>query len=119
MISRIDAIIRSLRQFTRRRTGNITPCRDLAQMFSAARELLAMRHRSLQATLVLPQGTAATVSGDEVRTQQVLVNVPNALDVCGASSAVITVNWQMQGKTLNVFIGDNGLAGLRHCCLRY
>ena len=66
-----------------------------------------MRHRSLQATLVLPQGTA-TVSGDEVRTQQVLVNVlANALDVCG-QGAVITVNWQMQGKTLNVFIGDNG-----------
>ena len=39
-----------------------------------------MRQRSLQATLVLPQGTA-TVSGDEVRTQQVLVNVlANALD---------------------------------------
>lgn len=119
VISRIDAIIRSLRQFTRRaelETSLHTV--DLAQMFSAAWELLAMRHRPLQATLVLPQGTA-TVSGDEVRTQQVLVNVlANALDVCG-QGAVITVNWQMQGKTLNVFIGDNGRAGLRHCCLRY
>lgn len=108
VISRIDAIIRSLRQFTRRAELETSlHAVDLAQMFSAAWELLAMRHRSLQATLVLPQGTA-TVSGDEVRTQQVLVNVlANALDVCG-QGAVITVNWQMQGKTLNVFIGDNG-----------
>lgn len=119
VIGRIDAIIRSLRQFTRRAELEISlHSVDLAQMFSAAWELLAMRHRPLQATLVLPQGTA-TVSGDEVRTQQVLVNVlANALDVCG-QGAVITVNWQMQGKTLNVFIGDNGRAGLRHCCLRY
>lgn len=98
VISRIDAIIRSLRQFTRRAELETSlHAVDLAQMFSAAWELLAMRHRSLQATLVLPQGTA-TVSGDEVRTQQVLVNVlANALDVCG-QGAVITVNWQMQGK---------------------
>lgn len=84
VIGRIDAIIRSLRQFTRRAELEISlHSVDLAQMFSAAWELLAMRHRPLQATLVLPQGTA-TVSGDEVRTQQVLVNVlANALDVCG------------------------------------
>ncbi len=117
VISRIDAIIRSLRQFTRRAELETSlHAVDLAQMFSAAWELLAMRHRSLQATLVLPQGTA-TVSGDEVRTQQVLVNVlANALDVCG-QGAVITVNWQMQGKTLNVFIGDNG-PGWPECVFR-
>lgn len=98
VIGRIDAIIRSLRQFTRRAELEISlHSVDLAQMFSAAWELLAMRHRPLQATLVLPQGTA-TVSGDEVRTQQVLVNVlANALDVCG-QGAVITVNWQMRVK---------------------
>ncbi|EFM5051021.1 TPA: sensor histidine kinase, partial [Escherichia coli] len=63
VISRIDAIIRSLRQFTRRAELETSlHAVDLAQMFSAAWELLAMRHRSLQATLVLPQGTA-TVSG--------------------------------------------------------
>ncbi|ENF3631854.1 sensor histidine kinase, partial [Escherichia coli] len=68
VIGRIDAIIRSLRQFTRRAELEISlHSVDLAQMFSAAWELLAMRHRPLQATLVLPQGTA-TVSGDEVRT---------------------------------------------------
>lgn len=96
---RIDAIIRSLRQFTRRAELETSlHAVDLAQMFSAAWELLAMRHRPLHATLVLPQGTA-TVSGDEVRTQQVLVNVlANALDVCG-QGAVITVNWQKWWST--------------------
>ncbi|HBE5118608.1 TPA: sensor histidine kinase, partial [Escherichia coli] len=54
VISRIDAIIRSLRQFTRRAELETSlHAVDLAQMFSAAWELLAMRHRSLQATLVL------------------------------------------------------------------
>ena len=56
MISRIDAIIRSLRQFTRRAELEISlHAVDLAKMFSAAQELLSMRHRPLQTTLVLPQ----------------------------------------------------------------
>lgn len=54
------------------------------------------------------------------RTQQVLVNVlANALDVCVGKALSLPLTGQMQGKTLNVFIGDNGPAGLRHCCLRY
>ncbi len=59
VIDRINVIIRSLRQFTRRAEPETPPhAIDLAQMFSADWKLLAMRHRPMQATLALPQGTA-------------------------------------------------------------
>ncbi|ENK8309487.1 two-component system sensor histidine kinase PgtB [Salmonella enterica] len=108
LINRIDAIIRSLRQFTRRAELE-TPLYpvDLRQTFVAAWELLAMRHQSRQGALSLPTDTV-WVSGDEVRIQQVLVNVlANALDAC-SHDAVIAVTWQTQGEALEVYIADNG-----------
>ncbi len=108
LIHRIDAIIRSLRQFTRRAEPE-TPLQavDLRQTFIAAWELLAMRHRPQQGTLSLPDG-AMLVRGDEVRIQQVLVNVlANALDAC-PGGAKIRVSWRPQGDTLEVLIADNG-----------
>ena len=53
LINRIDAIIRSLRQFTRRAELE-TPLHpvDLRQTFTVAWELLAMRHKPQQGTLV-------------------------------------------------------------------
>ncbi len=55
LINRIDAIIRSLRQFTRRAELE-TPLHpvDLRQTFTVAWELLAMRHKPQQGTLVIP-----------------------------------------------------------------
>lgn len=48
------------------------------------------------------------VAGDEVRIQQVLVNVlANALDACPVA-AKIEVHWQTEGSRLCVFISDNG-----------
>lgn len=108
LINRIDAIIRSLRQFTRRAELE-TPLYpvDLRQTFVAAWELLAMRHQSRQGALSLPTDTV-WVSGDEVRIQQVLVNVlANALDAC-SHDAAIAVTWQTQGEALEVYIADNG-----------
>ncbi len=98
LINRIDAIIRSLRQFTRRAELE-TPLYpvDLRQTFVAAWELLAMRHQSRQGALSLPTDTV-WVSGDEVRIQQVLVNVlANALDAC-SHDAAIAVTWQTQER---------------------
>ena len=108
LITRIDAIIRSLRQFARRaEPGAPLHPVDLRQTFSAAWELLAMRHKPQQGRLTLPQETV-WVLGDEVRIQQVLVNVlANALDACPAT-AEIEVSWRAQGKTLCVLIADNG-----------
>jgi two-component system phosphoglycerate transport system sensor histidine kinase PgtB len=58
LINRIDAIIRSLRQFTRRAELE-TPLHpvDLRQTFTVAWELLAMRHKPQQGTLVIPDDT--------------------------------------------------------------
>ncbi len=108
LIKRIDAIIRSLRQFTRRAELEmpVHPV-DLRQTFTSAWELLAMRHKPQLGALILPQETL-WVSGDEVRVQQVLVNVlANALDAC-PNAARIVVNWQREGRTLCVLISDNG-----------
>lgn len=66
-----------------------------------------MRHQSRQGALSLPTDTV-WVSGDEVRIQQVLVNVlANALDAC-SHDAAIAVTWQTQGEALEVYIADNG-----------
>ena len=108
LINRIDAIIRSLRQFTRRAELE-TPLHpvDLRQTFTVAWELLAMRHKPQQGTLVIPDDTV-WILGDEVRVHQVLVNVlSNALDAC-PHAAQITVSWQIQGGRLCVLIADNG-----------
>lgn len=108
LITRIDAIIRSLRQFARRAEPG-TPLHpvDLRQTFNAAWELLSMRHKPQQGTLTLPD-RSVWVAGDEVRIQQVLVNIlANALDACPVA-AKIEVHWQTEGSRLCVFISDNG-----------
>ncbi len=108
LVSRIGAIIRSLRQFTRRADQDIAlqPV-DLTQAFHAAWELLAMRHKPQHAAMMLPEGRA-WVCGEDVRLQQVLVNIlANALDAC-PGGAEITVSWQSEGDTLCVLIADNG-----------
>lgn len=108
LINRIDAIIRSLRQFTRRAELE-TPLHpvDLRQTFTVAWELLAMRHKPQQGTLEIPDETV-WIRGDEVRVHQVLVNLlSNALDAC-PNAAKITVSWQIYGDTLCVLIADNG-----------
>ncbi|BBV29898.1 Phosphoglycerate transport system sensor protein pgtB [Citrobacter werkmanii] len=107
LINRIDAIIRSLRQFARRaEPGAPLHPVDLRQTFTAAWELLAMRHKQ-QGTLTLP-AHSVWVAGDEVRIQQVLVNIlANALDACPAA-AEIEVHWQAEGHRLCVLVCDNG-----------
>ncbi|WP_300005793.1 two-component system sensor histidine kinase PgtB [uncultured Cedecea sp.] len=108
LVIRIDTIIRSLRQFARRAEPGVPlhPV-ELRQTFSAAWELLAMRHKPQEAKLTLPAQNV-WVAGDEVRIQQVLVNLlANALDACPAAAA-IEVHWQAEGDRLYVFVSDNG-----------
>lgn len=108
LIGRIDAIIRNLRQFTRRPEVDApaSPV-DLRHAFIAAWELLSLRHKPLRGSLHLPLG-AAQVLGDEVRILQVLVNLlTNALDAAqGAPS--ITVAWGQSAEGWTVTITDNG-----------
>ena len=66
-----------------------------------------MRHKPQQGTLSLPV-ERVWVTGDEVRIQQVLVNIlANALDACPVA-AKIDVHWQVEGSTVCVFVSDNG-----------
>lgn len=108
LIKRIDAIIRSLRQFTRRAELELPlHAVDLRQAFTAAWELLAMRHKPQQGVLILPEETY-WVRGDDVRVQQVLVNLlTNALDA-HPNGVNVEVSWQTQADTLCVLVADNG-----------
>lgn len=108
LIGRIDAIIRNLRQFSRRAEAD-TPARavSLRQAFVAAWELLALRHKPLCGVLNLPPDEPR-VLGDEVRIQQVLVNVlTNALDAA-QTAPCISVAWERTAEVWTVMIADNG-----------
>ncbi|MEX2978410.1 ATP-binding protein [Serratia fonticola] len=108
LIGRMDAIIRMLRQFTRR-TEQDSPSQpvDLRQSLLAAWELLALRHQPLQGELRLPEG-APNVLGDEVRIQQVLVNLmSNALDAC-QERPLLQISWQRQASGWQIMLWDNG-----------
>ncbi|UAN44549.1 HAMP domain-containing protein [Serratia sp. JSRIV001] len=108
LIGRMDAIIRMLRQFTRR-TEQDSPSQpvDLRQSLIAAWELLALRHQPLRGELRLPDG-APNVLGDEVRIQQVLVNLmSNALDAC-QERPLLQISWQRQASGWQVLLWDNG-----------
>lgn len=108
LIARIDAIIRTLRSFTRRAEVNI-PAQPvpLRQVFTSAWELLSLRHRPQKGKLFLPAGDPI-VTGDDVRLQQVFVNLlTNALD-SRQSEPHITVFWQEQHNGWQVMIEDNG-----------
>lgn len=108
LIGRMDAIIRMLRQFTRR-TEQDSPSQpvDLRQSLLAAWELLALRHQPLQGELRLAEG-APYVLGDEVRIQQVLVNLmSNALDAC-LERPQLQVSWQRCATGWQLMLWDNG-----------
>ena len=108
LIGRIDAIIRNLRQFSRRSEAD-TPASavSLRQAFVAAWELLALRHKPLCGVLNLPPDEPQ-VLGDEVRIQQVLVNVlTNALDAA-QTAPCISVAWERTAEGWTVMIADNG-----------
>ncbi|MGU3528406.1 ATP-binding protein [Raoultella planticola] len=108
LIGRIDAIIRNLRQFSRRSEAD-TPASavSLRQAFVAAWELLALRHKPLCGVLNLPPDEPQ-VLGDEVRIQQVLVNVlTNALDAA-QTAPYISVAWERTAEGWTVMIADNG-----------
>lgn len=108
LIGRIDAIIRSLRQFSRRADQHAAlRALPLRPAILAAWELLASRHKPQRGQLLLPDD-GPQILADEVRLQQVLVNIlSNALDAC-PDAPCIRIHWQQQGAQWQVLIEDNG-----------
>ncbi|MDX5628076.1 MULTISPECIES: ATP-binding protein [unclassified Brenneria] len=109
LLQRIDGIIRHLRQFSRRSDSD-TPLGpiDLHQDILSSWELLALRHRPLNAQLILPEKLDRVI-GETIRVQQILVNLlTNALEAVTETTPRITINQITQGDESLLLIEDNG-----------
>lgn len=109
LIERMDNIIKRLRYFARRSDGDqLIGKLDLQQVIESSWELLALRHRPLKAELVYPE-PIATVYGDDVRIQQVLVNIfTNALEATADRPPHIVIEQEEREDSLILYISDNG-----------
>ena len=109
LIERMDNIIKRLRYFARRSDGEqLLGSIDLLQVIESSWELLALRHRPLKAELIYPQ-PISPVYGDDVRVQQVLVNIfTNALEAANGQPPRIVIEQQEQQESLILSISDNG-----------
>lgn len=109
LIERMDNIIKRLRYFARRSDGEqLLGSIDLLQVIESSWELLALRHRPLKAELIYPQ-PISPVYGDDVRVQQVLVNIfTNALEAANGQPPRIIIEQQQQQESLILSISDNG-----------
>ncbi|PHI29295.1 two-component system sensor histidine kinase PgtB [Budvicia aquatica] len=109
LIERMDNIIKRLRYFARRSDGEqLLGSIDLLQVIESSWELLALRHRPLKAELIYPQ-PISPVYGDDVRVQQVLVNIfTNALEAANGQPPRIIIEQQEQQESLILSISDNG-----------
>ena len=108
LVTRIDGIIRSLRQFARRR-DDLADLQsiDLKQSIKDAWELLALQYKTRKVTLNQPE-KIPFVQGDAIGIQQVLVNLlANALDASPAES-VITIEYGESANDVTLSISDNG-----------
>ncbi|MGF7409161.1 two-component system sensor histidine kinase PgtB [Providencia alcalifaciens] len=108
LVARMDGIVRSLRQFARKRDDNeqLQPI-SLRQSIQSAWDVLRLQHKTRKVMLsypdVLPQ-----VLGDEIGIQQVLVNLlSNALDA-SPQNAEITIDYSEAADKLTLTLCDNG-----------
>ncbi|WP_443114313.1 ATP-binding protein [Herbaspirillum seropedicae] len=102
-------IIAQLKGFARK-SGEAVACVDLSQAIEASSLLLASECQKLGATISIAIRAAACVTGDVVRTEQVLVNLlRNALDaVEEAEHKRIAVVLEVEGGQAVVRIRDSG-----------
>ncbi|GKX63461.1 Phosphoglycerate transport system sensor protein pgtB [Pragia fontium] len=109
LIERMDNIIKRLRYFARRRDGDQSLGElDLRQVIESSWELLALRHRPLQAKMTYPEHIHP-IFGDDVRIQQVLVNIlTNALEAVSGLPPQITIEQQEDDKSVTLYVYDNG-----------
>ncbi|SPY76931.1 two-component system sensor histidine kinase PgtB [Providencia rustigianii] len=108
LVKRMDGIVRSLRQFARKRDNNeqLQPI-CLRQCIQGAWDVLLLQHKTRKVALHYPE-VLPNVFGDEIGIQQVLVNLlANALDA-SPTEAEITIDHSENGNILELTISDNG-----------
>jgi two-component system C4-dicarboxylate transport sensor histidine kinase DctB len=107
--ARMGAIIGQLKGFARKSHGAVSTV-DLAQAIQASAMLLGGDFRRHQTQLELEIGDVLHVTGDALRTEQVLINLlHNALDaVEGAAVRRVTVLLRREAQEAVVCIRDSG-----------
>ncbi len=108
LVARMDGIVRSLRQFARKRDDNeqLQPV-NLRQSIQSAWDVLKLQHKTRKVILSYPD-ILPNVLGDEIGIQQVLVNLlSNALDA-SPTEAEITVDYSETADKLLLTLCDNG-----------
>ena len=108
LVTRMDGIIRALRQFARKRDSDeqLQPI-CLNQSIQSAWDVLLLQHKTRDVSLLYPDALPR-VFGDEIGIQQVLVNLlANALDA-SPTKAVISVDYTETDDELTLYIVDNG-----------
>ena len=108
LVTRMDGIIRALRQFARKRDSHQErQAINLYQCIQSAWEVLVLQHKTRDVTLLYPE-VLPPVLGDEIGVQQVLVNLlANALDA-SPTKAIISIDSTQTDTTLTLYITDNG-----------
>jgi two-component system, NtrC family, C4-dicarboxylate transport sensor histidine kinase DctB len=108
LTARIGAITSELRGFARKATG-ISAHVSILDAINGALLLLGDRIRTLGATVIVsPKAFDATVVAEEVRLEQVFVNLlQNALDASG-KGARIRISLAVRDHMIEVGIADNG-----------
>ena len=108
LTGRIGAITGELRGFARKATGVTAPV-SITASIDGTLLLLRDRINTLGALVtVYPKKSKARVIAEDVRLEQVLVNLlQNALDA-GGKGTQIHISLDMQGKMLEVSIADDG-----------
>lgn len=108
LVARMDGIIRSLRQFARKRDNNEQlQAICLSQSIQSAWDVLVLQHKTREVNLLYPD-SLPLVLGDDIGIQQVLVNLlANALDA-SPTKAVISIDYMTTDEILELYISDNG-----------
>jgi two-component system C4-dicarboxylate transport sensor histidine kinase DctB len=109
LTERIGSITAELRAFARRKTSSRENA-ELGSVLDGTLLLLGERARGV-VTLKVPKALrAATVAGDRIRLEQILINLlQNALDaVQDVAAPEITVGGMRKGETIRLSVVDNG-----------
>lgn len=109
LTARAGHVVGHLRRFSRRSDLELVPVRVLDAVEGAAL-ILESRFRETGAELVIEVGGGLKAEADDIRLEQVLVNlVSNAVDaVASHPHGIVRIGAEHSNNLVRIFVGDNG-----------